>query len=143
MNARIAARISLAAALSPLAACIASNVVAAEDRAVAEPVETLAFTPAGTIELDGLYESVDIRGDAALTLRRVYYFFLPDGTYTAAALTESDAAPVFQVLTGVWKSTSDGLVLDGQPPVACEIAGDHLRLSSAGGSVVLRRRNLQ
>jgi len=120
-------------------ACIASNVVATEDRFVQEPVATLAFVPAPELVLDGLYESVEITGDAAVSLRRIYYLFRGDGSYTAAALAEAGNGAQFQTLSGTWSNTAAGLSLDGGEPVVLERAGQHLRLTAPNGAVVLRR----
>ncbi|MEO6595913.1 MAG: hypothetical protein ABIP94_14265 [Planctomycetota bacterium] len=123
--------------------CIASNVVATQDRAVVCDAADLAFEPVGSVVLEGLYESIDIRGEAAVSLRKVYYLFAADGTYTAAALTEVDGVPSFQTLNGVWDSTSAGLALDGRAPVLLERAPEHLRLTAPKGVLVLRRGTLQ
>jgi hypothetical protein len=130
-------------ACSLFGGCIASNVVAADQRLVAATAEQIAFQPAGVVVLDGLYESIDIRGDAALSLRKIYYRFAADGTYTAAALAEVDGAPQFQTLNGTWASSAAGLQLDGAEPVPLELAPDHLRLSAPTGTVVLRKVALQ
>ena len=129
--------------LPAFAGCIASNVVAVTDREVPADPAALPFAPAGVVVLDGLWESVDIRGDAAVALRRIWYQFAPVGTYTAAALADVAGKPAFQTLSGSWQSTAAGLVLDGAPPVALERAPDHLRLTAPNGVVVLRRVSLQ
>ena len=128
---------------APWPGCIASNVVASEDRLVATPVAELQFAPAPGLPLQGLYESVEIRGDAALSLRKVYYLFAADGTYTAAALTEVDGVPSFQTLNGTWQTTAAGLSLDGRPPVLLEQAPLHLRITAENGVLVLRAASLQ
>lgn len=126
-----------------LPACIASNVVAVEQREVGSALDGLVFQPVAAPQLDGFYESVDIRGDAAVSLRRIYYVFDSRGTYTAAALAEADGGLQFQTLRGTWRAAADGLVLDDQPPVPCEAAPDHVRLIAPNGSVVLRKGRLQ
>ena len=129
--------------MAPWPGCIASNVVASEDRLVATPVAELQFAPAPDLPLQGLYESVEIRGDAALSLRKVYYLFDARGTYTAAALTETDGVLGFQTLNGTWQSTVAGLALDGRPPVLLEQAPQHLRITAESGVLVLRAASLQ
>ena len=119
--------------------CIASNVVATEDRMVAPPVASLAWAPAPGLQLDGFYESVEITGDAAIALRRIYYLFRADGTYTAAALGETGTRAEFQTLSGTWVSDARGLSLDGAEPVLLEGAEGHLRITAPNGAVVLRR----
>ena len=138
-------RLGAAAALLlvSLTGCIASNVVAKEDRQVAAPLQELAFAPAPGLQFDGLYESVDVTGDAAVSLRRVFYLFRPDGSYTAAALVEGPDGASFQTLDGTWSSDDRGLSLDGGEPVPLDRAGDHVRLSAPNGAVVLRRSALQ
>lgn len=132
-----------------LSACIGSNVVAIEQREIPSSLDALPFRPVAEPQLDGFYESVDIRGDAAVSLRRIYYVFEPRGTYTAAALAEVDAVLQFQTLVGTWSATAAGLSLDGQAPVPCEVAAaseshlEHLRLVAPNGAVVLRRGRLQ
>lgn len=129
--------------LVSLTGCIASNVVAKEDRQVSTPLAELQFVPAPGLQFDGLYESVDVTGDAAVSLRRVFYLFRPDGSYTAAALVEGPDGASFQTLDGTWSSDARGLVLDGGDPVPLERADDHVRLSAPNGALVLRRSALQ
>lgn len=142
MIARRTVRWAALAALPWLCGCIASNVVAVADREVPVAPAALAFAPATTVP-DGLYESVDLTGDAAASLRGIWYLFRADGTYTAAALADVDGALSFQTLAGTWQATADGLVLDGASPVRLEQAQHHLRLTAPNGAVVLRRRSLQ
>ena len=127
------------ALLLPWPACIPSNVVARDDRMVTLPVAELPWTPAKDLQLDGLYESVELTGEAAVTLRGVWYHFAPDGKYTGAALTEGDGRHAFQTLTGTWQQVGPALSLDGAPPVPVETAPDHLRLTAPNGVLVLRR----
>lgn len=140
-----AARIWLAIGwlLLPLAGCIPSNVVARDDRMVVTRVADLRFEPAPALQLDGLFESVEITGDAAVSLQKVYYLFRADGTYTAAALAAVDGVPSFQTLSGTWATTAAGLVLDGAEPVQLELAPEHLRITAPNGALVLRRGSLQ
>ncbi|HEU4419572.1 MAG TPA: hypothetical protein VFT55_11580 [Planctomycetota bacterium] len=132
----------LLAAATTWPGCIASNVVATEDRLVVQPAKDLAFTPAHDLAPAGLYESVEISGDAAMSLRKVYYLFMPDGTYTAAALTETSTGPSFQTLNGTWTSTAAGLSLDAGEPVPIELAPGHLRITAKNGVLVLRSGSL-
>jgi hypothetical protein len=113
-----------------LCSCIASNVVAPDQRLVVSDPQQLQFEPATAASLDGYFESVDLRGDAAVALRKIFYVFLPGGTYTGAALAEADGAWSFQTLNGTWSLTPAGLVLDGDPPVRCEAAPGHLRITA-------------
>ena len=122
-----------------LGGCIASNVVAVDDRLVVRPIAALEFAPATELPLDGLYESVEITGDAAVALHRLWYCFGSDGSYTGAALADVDGRPAFQTLNGTWTNGPGGLSLDGAAPVLVERAPDHLRITAPNGVVVLRR----
>ena len=141
MSARIL--LVLSSSAFSLAGCIASNVVATTDRLVAPAVAALAFARAGDIVLDGLYESVDIQGDAAATLRKVYYLFADDGSYTGAALVDDGEFRNFQTLSGRWRLAPEGLVLDDQPPATCEAASGELRITAPTGVLRLRRAKVQ
>ncbi|MBX3463460.1 MAG: hypothetical protein KF830_09830 [Planctomycetes bacterium] len=140
---RGAVALAAAAVAVGLSGCIASNVVATQDRMVTAAVAELAFAPAPGLRPEGLYESVEITGDAAVSLRKVYYLFLGDGTYTAAALVDDAHGGAFQILTGTWASGPEGLVLDGAEAVPLEQAPRHLRLSAPNGTVVLRQGELR
>ncbi len=135
-------RMALLVLGSLAAGCFGGTHIKPEERDIDVPVLDLAFQPAGQIVLDGLYESVDIQGDMALSWRKVYYLFSPNGSYTAAALGEGDAGPAFTTLTGTWKCEARGLSLDDAEPLPLEQAPGHLRLSAAGGSLVLAQRKL-
>jgi hypothetical protein len=121
-----------------LGGCYASNVVARGDRAVVAD-EEVVWTDAVAADLDGLFESVAIRGDAALSLRAVWYVFGPDGRYTGAALVEGDDGLAFQTLRGRWRLSPEGLALDDAPPARLQAAPDRLRIAAEGGELVLRR----
>ncbi|MFT7535118.1 MAG: hypothetical protein ACI85K_001069 [Hyphomicrobiaceae bacterium] len=122
--------------------CIASNVVTPGERMVAGLQQQRVFESAPTLQLDGLFESVDIQGDAAASLRKIYYLFSSDGSYTAAALAEVAGKYSFQTLDGTWQNDAAGLVLDGGDPVTLEQSGNYLRLLAASGLVVLVRKEL-
>ncbi len=144
MNARGARAVLWVALLGPnLCSCIASNVVAEDQRLVARDLTALPFVPADASAFTGLYESIDIRGDAAVALRKIYYVFDTAGSYTGAALAESDGQLSFQTLNGNWTIGPEGLVLDGGAAVQAEMAAQHLRLSTPAGSVVLKAGSLQ
>jgi hypothetical protein len=140
---RSSARCAAVACAVALAGCIPSNVVAVDQRMVVADLGQLQFAPAPALQLAGLYESVAITGDAAVALRKVYYLFVDDGTYTAAALAEIDGKPAFQTLSGTWSSTASGLSLDGAEPVVLEQAPEHLRITAPNGALVLRWSPLQ
>jgi hypothetical protein len=133
----------LAAAPAALAcaACLASSVIAPEDRAAFLSPQELPWQPYAGGPLTGLYASVEISGDLSLGLLKVYYHFTPDGTFTGAALLAGEP-PAFQVLSGTWSLSADGLRLGEGAPAELEQAPDHLRLSGAEGAVVLRLETL-
>ncbi|MCA8943845.1 MAG: hypothetical protein KDB80_14880 [Planctomycetes bacterium] len=124
--------------------CIASNVVAREDRAVVTAADELQWSAEPVDTLDGLFESVDIRGEAAAQLWKIYYWFEQPSRYTAAALTVGPEGPAFQTLDGRWEIVDGGLLLDGGEPAALARAVDeagveHVRIETPGGAVVMRR----
>ncbi len=122
-------------------ACYPSNVVALRDRAVATAdLETRNWRPCAAADLAGYFESYAIEGEAALSLKKVYYLFASGGRYTGAALIDGDEGPQFQTLGGAWTLDAGGLSLDGAPKAICEVdEGDCLRIAVDGGSISLRR----
>jgi hypothetical protein len=129
---------------STLTSCIASNVVAVEDRAVVRPVdaEEWGADPATVLVNGGLFESVQIEGEAAEHLIRIYYLFERTGRYTAAALSQgsTDGGATFQTLVGTWELRGQAVVLDGGDPIPLRAAaGNLLELRAPTGLVVLRR----
>lgn len=133
----------LLVALVGLAGCIPSNVVAKQDRMVEAPLAELVFAPGDAAQLSGFYQSVAITGDAAVSLRKVYYWFGDGGRYTAAALVEGPEGVEFQTLVGSWRATAEGLVLDDAEAVPIVVAGEHVRLATPGGQLTLHREILQ
>lgn len=135
-------RLVVAGACSLATGCFGGTHIKPEERDIDVPVLNLAFQPAGALVLAGLYESVDIQGDMALAWRKIYYLFSANGSYTAAALGEGDNGPAFTTLTGTWTCDARGLSLDDSEPLQLEQAPGHLRVSAAGGSLVLAQRKL-
>jgi hypothetical protein len=129
---------SLAAVALCLAGCISPSVVESSGRAVAEPTAHLELRPATAAELEGLWESTAIEGEAAASLACVLYLFSADGAYTGAALV-LDERPTFQTLSGAWSLDEGSLDLGDGNVTRARIAGDRLELSSEGGAVWLRR----
>ena len=126
-----------------LTACIAPSVVASEGRAVHVDEDELVWSAARAEDLDGLFESVRIEGEAAAALGKVYYQFSPDGTYSGAALVFAGGRAVFRTLSGHWTLSGGALDLgDGQAAQA-SAAPDHLRLETPGGVAWLRRVPLE
>jgi hypothetical protein len=136
------ARVALAACLLA-AACIPSNVTPPTDRMMAPTEEALAFGPATAADLVGFHESVDITGDAAVSLRKVFYYFASDGAYTGAALVDDGERLSFQTLSGRWQLTPEGLVLDDEAPARCEAATGQVRIATATGALRLRRAKVE
>ena len=120
--------------------CIASNVVAVDDRmVVASPVGNLTWEPGTKADLSGLFESVEILGDSASALWKVYYYFSVDGTYSGAALVNGIEGLRFQVLSGSWAYIDGMLDLqDGNDALQTSVSGHFLKLESRAGSVVFR-----
>lgn len=136
-------RLLLAIAVLPFSGCYASNVVATTERSVREQAEPTEWRPAVVADLVGYHRAVAIRGDAALSLRTVYYLFQADGVYTGAALVDGERGLEFQTLRGRWELGADGLVLDGAPAVGASAAPGWLRIAAPNGELLLRREELR
>jgi len=139
---RCSRRVAAVLSSLALAGCFGGTHINPDERDIVVPGLNLTFQPAGVVVLDGLYESVDIQGDTALSWRKIYYLFSPNGSYTAAALGSSDSGPAFTTLTGTWKCDARGLSLDDSEPLQLDAAPEHLRLSAAGSTIVLAQRQL-
>lgn len=129
----------LLAALS-LAACGTSHALDRTERAVKAAPEAIAWRAATREDVIGYFESEHVTGEAAASLRRAFYAFAADGTYSGAALVQENGKAKFQVLSGRW--TLAGGVLDLGPdasPAKAYAAPDRLKLDSDGGSAVFRR----
>lgn len=125
--------------IAPSLAGCASSVVAREERGVRIAVEALEWRTTTAADVPGTYVSTELRGPLAASLRKLVYLFLPDGTYTGAALLD-DGAPHFEVVTGTWAVEAGLLRLDGGPPGTLEAAEDgSLRLAGDEGVVLLRK----
>lgn len=142
MSRAVMQRAALAACLFG-AACIGSNVVAPTERMAPAGDADLPWAPAAAADLVGFHESVDIQGDAAVALRKIFYLFAADGTYTGAALADDGERLAFQTLTGAWSIGPDGLVLDGQPAAKCEAAIGQVRITAPTGVLRLRRKPVE
>ena len=135
---------ALAVLAAPLlAGCIASNVVAREDRATAPPRAELALEAGPPERLEGLWESVEIRGEAAAHLARILYLFEARGRYTAAALVLGPEGATFQTLEGTWSVRETRLVLDDAEPVELRHGQGHVLIDAPTGSVLLRSVELE
>lgn len=129
-------------ACAALAGCYPSNVVSSTDRAVrsGDLAAQLAWRPCAEADLVGSFASRSIEGDAALSLKKVYYVFLAGGRYTGAALVEADEGLSFQTLGGTYVLQAGMLALDGAAAAQCEAAdGGFLRIAVEGGAIVLCR----
>ncbi len=123
---------------------IPSNVIAPEQRKVVEPTVTVPMVGAKAEDFDGLFESTAITGQAAASLRKVYYWFGRDGQYTGAALVQAGAFPAFQVLSGRWSLRGSEVLLragseDDGDPAQAEAAPGWLRFTGSEGVVTLRK----
>lgn len=132
------------ALLIGLSGCLGgSTVVAPEARAVRQEAVEPDWRAASPEELQGLFESVRIEGEAAAALWRLSYWFAADGSYTGAALVFDGERAAFQTLSGAW-SLQDGLLeLDAGPPARASVADDSLRLESDAGLAVFRRVDIE
>jgi hypothetical protein len=126
-----------------LTSCITPNVLDSNARAVEVPVQQLAWRAPTSDDLAGLFESVEITGEAASALAKVYYHFAADRSYSGAALVVGGAQPEFQTLSGTWTLAGDQLDLGDGEKITLAAAEDHLRLASSGGVAVLKRVALQ
>ncbi|MFO0931817.1 MAG: hypothetical protein U1E39_03810 [Planctomycetota bacterium] len=141
MSAR--ARRAAVGLLAALAGCAGSSRLDAAHRAADAAEPAVAWADARREDLVGYFESERVSGDAAASLRRVYYVFEADGSYTGAALVTDGAHSTFQVLAGHWTLRGTTLSLgDDAAPARVFSAPDRLRLDSEGGSVVLHRGKL-
>ena len=124
--------------------CYPSNVLDDRDRAVAIDRAELPWGPTDPATFPGAYTSVEITGDAAASLVEVRYVFQEGGIYTGAGLVLGEGSLHYQTLDGTWRLAGGRLVLDDdEPGVEVAAAEDHLRLATAGGTVILRRFALE
>ena len=127
-------------ALLSTAACTESKKLDAKDRAAVVAPEAVAWRPAAREDVLGYFESERITGEAAASVRRVYYSFAADGTYTGAALVQDGARAAFQTLSGRWTLAGQALSLGSDAaPARAFAAPDRLRLDSDGGVAYFRR----
>lgn len=123
-----------------LSGCASSKPLDPSQRAAPTVRKDVAWGPPKREDLLGSFASESITGEAAASLRRVYYVFDADGTYSGAALVQDGAHAVFQVLSGRWTLTGSVLTLGDDPaPIEVSAAPDRVRLSSEGGVAVLLR----
>lgn len=123
-----------------LGACAGSTTIAAKDRAAPAVADApLAWHPARRDDVLGLLASERVTGEAAATLRRVWYVFEADGSYSGAALVLDGGHSVFQTLAGRWSLEDGVLRLDATSARAAAEPGGRVRFDSDGGSVVLAR----
>lgn len=132
-------RLALLGVLALTPACLASTVVERDARGVAEAEPELDWRPAEAADVDGLYESVRLEGEAAAALWKLYYHFASDGSYTGAALVFDGERAAFQTLSGTWSLAGGRLELDGAEGASASVAGDHLRLANEAGTALFRR----
>jgi hypothetical protein len=131
---------ALAAILTlALAGCTASHKLDERERALGIAPDDVVWVPARTEDVVGYFESERVTGEAAANVRRLYYDFAADRTYSGAALVQDAGRASFQTLTGRWGLEGSALRLGDDPPAKAFAAPDRLRLDSEGGSVVLRR----
>ena len=135
---------SMFVGLLSLTSCMASNVVAVEDRGVFTRADAAQWRAATAADVVGWWTSEEVRGPLAAGLRGIHYLLLDDGTYAAAALVDRGEGPEYDVLRGAWSFGDGALRLGGAQPAQVEIADpDLMRLSGEAGVLVLRRAELR
>ena len=127
-----------------LGSCMASNVVAPEERQVARSFERVNWEPATAAQLEGFFVARSIEGSLAESLAHINYLFEKDGRFTAAALLRGEDGLDYQVLSGTYHFEGQNIVLgEGGIPALLESgAGGFLRIKGSEGSVVLQREEL-
>lgn len=115
----------------------ASTVVAVQDRAVRDELETLAWRPALATDLVGHWRAKRIQGPAAAVLLDVSYWMDDGGRFSGAALF-AGPPPTYEVLSGTWTLGGDGTLQLGEDaePALAEVAGAFLRIRGAEGALV-------
>ncbi len=140
MRADLLTRSLLALALS---SCVGSGTLPQSDRSVPPAVAELTWLAASAADLEGLYESVEVSGEAAGGLLKIYYCFNADRTYTGAALTTGVGHAEFTTLSGAWELVDGDLRLDASERVAASMSDGRLRLESEHGTAVFERVTLR
>ncbi len=138
---RLAARLFLL--LPPLfgaIGCIAPSVLDDAQRLPeASAPAPLEWRPAQADDPLGYWESTAVEGEAAAALRKLYYHFASDGSYTGAALVAGDSGLQFQTLDGRWTLTDGVLDLGDGATASLQAAPGWLRLGTEGGMLLLAR----
>lgn len=134
---------ALALACLALAACAGSGALDPAQRARPEVAANEQWRPLGPAELDGLYESERIEGEAAAALWKIEYHFAAGGAFSGAALVFGEQGAEFQTLGGAWSVPEPGLLRLGEDEARAAFDGERLRLELEGGVVVLRREGLR
>lgn len=139
---------SLSCVLALAPAC-ASSVVAVQDRTVRDELELLTWRPATATDLPGQWRVRSLQGPAAAVLMDISYWIDAGGRFSGAALFVGPP-PAYQVLSGAWTISADGLLElgDEAEPARAEVATSDarqgwLRLSGAEGSLVLERAEIR
>ena len=119
--------------------CITPNVLDETKRGVEAPLAQVAWQSAVAADLNGLFESTSIEGEAAAALWKIYYHFAPDGTFSGAALVIGADQPQFQTLTGTWKLDENGLDLGNGQIGRAFVAPLQLKFEAEDGVFIFRR----
>jgi hypothetical protein len=125
------------------ASCASAGPLPADRRAVSYEEVERSWSAAAPSDLHGVFESVEITGDAAGALLRIYYCFNADRTYSGAALTTGAEHSEFTTLGGSWELVGGELVLDGGERLSASVSGDRLKLENDRGRAVLRRASVE
>ncbi len=122
-----------------VSSCITPNVLDEKQRAVETPPAQVAWRAAAAADLNGLFESTSIEGEAAAALWKLYYHFATDGTFSGAALVIGAEQPQFQTLSGTWKLDENGLDLGNGQVGRAFVAPLQLKLEAEDGVFTFRR----
>ena len=122
-----------------LSSCVASGMLPQSHRSVAAERADDAWLAASSTDLEGLYESIDVSGEAAGGLLKIYYCFNADHTYTGAALTTGIEHAEFTTLSGAWELVDGDLRLDSTERLSASVSDGRLRLENERGTAVFEK----
>ena len=121
--------------------CLASSVVPSAERVAIAPKLEQSWRRATVEDLRGFFESLSIEGEAAASVRKLYYHFAADGSFSGAALLQQpDGSLEFATLRGGWTLESGRLQLDDSDPAQASVSAGQLKLDSSSGSVIFAPR---
>jgi len=125
-----------------LTGCMLPGAMAVSDRLPSchRPTGCGPWMPVVPQDLAGSFESVEICGDIAACVLQITYRFEPGGGYQGEALLLFESGPATRQISGTWKLAAGRLHLgNGSEPAEISTDGSRLRLTTALGTVTLRR----